>query len=109
EEKERGRIIAEVPWYRIDDNFYLAQGVGYALFHLFKALRLDFGSVLKDKNAEVIMDDIIISLQEAYFEPLVITNGSKGGVFANHSSNLRVYLDDARQKANSLIKMLDQG
>ncbi|MCP4713490.1 MAG: DUF2333 family protein, partial [Deltaproteobacteria bacterium] len=36
EEKERGRIIAEVPWYRIDDNFYLAQGVGYALFHLFK-------------------------------------------------------------------------
>jgi hypothetical protein len=98
-----------VPWMKIDDNFYFARGVGYGLLHMFKAVRIDFAPVLHDKNADVILAEIIDSLEETNFEPLLITNGGKAGIFANHSSNLRVFLDDARQKINSLMTILSQG
>jgi hypothetical protein len=98
-----------VPWMKIDDNFYFARGVGYGLYHMFKAVRADFAQVLKDKNATILMDEIIASLKETSFEPLVVTNGGKKGIFASHSSNLRVFLDDARQKINSLVNILAQG
>jgi len=106
---EKNPSFQKIPWRKIDDNFYYAQGMGYALLHLFKAIRIDFAPVLKDKNAELIVDEIIASLSETYFEPLVVTNGGKDGILANHSNNLRVFLDDARQKTNSLITMLSQG
>ncbi len=98
-----------IPWHEIDDNFYYAQGVGYALYHMFQSLKGDFDQVLQDKNARVIAAAIIASLEETCFEPLIVTNGGKAGIFANHSSNLRVFLDDARQKTASLIRILDQG
>lgn len=98
-----------VPWLKIDDNFYFARGVGYALLLMCKAIRIDFAPVLKDKNADIIMAEIIASLEETSFEPLLITRGGKDGVFASHSSNLRVFLDDARQKINSLVTILAQG
>jgi len=100
---------APVAWSRIDDNFYYAQGVGYGLYHVFQAILIDFEKVLNDKNSDQIAREIIASLEESYFEPTIVTNGSRSGILANHSNNLRVFLDDARQKMNSLIKMLDQG
>jgi hypothetical protein len=109
EQVEDKQMPSKVPWTRIDDNFYYAQGVGYALYHMYQAIRFEFVTVLNDKNADILVNDIITSLEETYFEPIVITNGSKDGFFANHSNNLRVFLDDARQKSNSLIRMLDQG
>jgi hypothetical protein len=100
---------ARVPWLKIDDNFYFARGVGYGLYQMFKAVRVDFAQVLKDKNADIIIAEIIASLEETAFDPLVVTNGGKSGIFASHSSNLRVFLDDARQKINSLVNILAQG
>ena len=44
-----------------------------------------------------------------YGASLIVTNGGKNGILANHSNNLKVYLDDARQKMNSLITILDRG
>ncbi len=101
--------FTRVPWLKIDDNFYFARGVGYGLYHMFKAVRIDFAQVLKDKNADIIIAEIIASLEETAFDPLVVTNGGKSGIFASHSSNLRVFLDDARQKINSLVNILAQG
>ena len=72
-------------------------------------MAVDFAPVLKDKNADIIMAEIIASLEETRFEPLVITRGGKDGILASHSSNLRVFLDDARQKINSLVTILAQG
>ncbi len=100
---------APVAWSEIDDNFYYAQGVGYGLYQVFQAIVIDFEKVLDDKNSDLIAQEIIASLQESYFEPVIVTNGGRSGFLANHSNNLRVFLDDARQKMNSLIKMLDQG
>jgi hypothetical protein len=99
----------KVPWSKIDDNFYYAQGAGYAMLGLMLAVKKDFAGVLGDKNAVEITDLIIKSLQQSQFEPLLVTNGDRDGILANHSSNLKAYLDDARQKMYSLTTILRQG
>ena len=99
----------EVGWLEIDNNFYYAQGVGWAMLGLMRAVQHDFRAVLQDKNAQEITAQIIQSLEESQFEPWIVTNGRKDGVLANHSNNLKVHLDDARQKMNSLASILRQG
>ena len=44
-------VDIDIPWTKIDDNFYYAQGVAYALYESFKAIRIDFIDVLTDKNS----------------------------------------------------------
>lgn len=99
----------KVAWSKIDDNFYYAQGAAFAMLGLIRAVRRDFAEVLKDKNALEITELILKSLQQSQFEPLIITNGDKDGILANHSNNLKAYLDDARQKMGSLTSILRQG
>ncbi|MCD6562125.1 MAG: DUF2333 family protein [Deltaproteobacteria bacterium] len=107
--KEEKRVSTNIPWYRIDDNFYYAQGISYALYESFQAIRIDFNDVLIDKNSIKMVDIIIEDLDRCRFEPLVVFNGSPASVFANHSLNLSGIFNDARQKINSLIVALKQG
>ena len=96
-------------WLQIDDTLYYAQGVGYAMAGLMKAARKDFQQVLVEKHAVDITDVIIQDLEQSQFDPWVVTNGDKAGILANHSNNLKVYLEDARQKMGSLMSILKQG
>jgi hypothetical protein len=114
EQKEKGNAPApvvdiDIPWHLIDDNFYYAQGVAYALHESFKAIRVDFIEVLTDKNSVTLVDKIIEILSRCQFEPLVVFNGNPGSIFANHSLNLSGLFNDARQKINSLTVALMQG
>ena len=102
-------VDINIPWHRIDDNFYYAQGVAYVLCESFKAIRIDFIDVLTDKNSVKLVDKILESLQRCHFEPLIVFNGNPGSIFANHSLNLSGVFNDARQKVNSLIVALMQG
>jgi len=102
-------IDINIPWYRIDNNFYYAQGIAYALYESFKAIRIDFIDVLTDKNSLKLVDKILENLERCYFEPLIVFNGDPGSIFANHSLNLSGVFNDARQKTNSLIVSLTQG
>jgi hypothetical protein len=102
-------VDIDIPWYKVDDNFYYAQGIAYALFESFKAIRIDFADVLRDKNSLSLVDKILENLNRCYFEPLIICNGDPDSVFANHSLNLSGVFNDARQKVNSLIVALTQG
>lgn len=102
-------VDIDIPWYRIDDNFYYAQGVAYALRESFKAIRIDFLAVLKDKNSVKMVDKILENLDRCDFEPLIVFNGDPDSIFANHSLNLSGVFNDARQKINSLIVALMQG
>lgn len=104
EEKE-----IEIPWREIDDNFYYAQGVAYALHLSFKAIRKDFYEVLQDKNSLTLIDKIIENLSRCNFEPLIVFNGDPDSIFANHSLNLSGVFNDARQKISSLTSALKQG
>ena len=102
-------IDIDIPWYKIDDNFYYAQGVAYALYSSFKAIRIDFIDVLTDKNCVKLLDKVLENLRRCDFEPLLIFNGDPDSIFANHSLNLSGVFNDARQKINSLIVALMQG
>ena len=104
-----GLVDIDIPWYRIDNNFYYAQGVAYALYESFKAIRVDFIDVLIDKNSLKLLDKILENLSRCNFEPLIIFNGDPDSIFANHSLNLSGVFNDARQKINSLIVALTQG
>lgn len=102
-------VDIDIPWYRIDDNFYYAQGVAYALYESFKAIRADFMEVLVDKNSVNLVDKILEVIARCNFEPLIVFNGDPDSIFANHSLNLSGVFNDARQKINSLIIALMQG
>ena len=102
-------VQLNIPWHKIDDNFYYAQGVAYALYESFKAIRIDFIEILKDKNSVKLADKIIEDLGRCQFEPLIVFNGAPNSVFANHSLNLSGMFNDARQKISSLIVSLREG
>jgi hypothetical protein len=104
-----GLVDIDIPWYEIDDNFYYAQGVAYALDESFKAIRIDFIDVLKDKNSLKLVDKILEDFGRCNFEPLIVFNGGLSSIFANHSLNLSGVFNDARQKINSLIEALKVG
>ena len=114
EQKKQGaggpRVVdIDIPWHKIDDNFYYAQGVAYALYESFRAIRTDFIDVLVDKNSVNLVDKILEDLGRCNFEPLIVTNGDPDSIFANHSLNLSGVFNDARQKINSLVVALKQG
>jgi len=102
-------VDIDIPWYQIDDNFYYAQGVAYALHESFRAIRVDFNEVLTDKNSVTLVDKILEILGRCNFEPLIVFNGDPDSIFANHSLNLSGIFNDARQKMNSLTVALMQG
>jgi len=102
-------VDIDIPWHKIDDNFYYAQGVAYALHESFRAIRIDFMDVLADKNSVNLVDKILENLGRCNFEPLIVTNGDPDSIFANHSLNLSGVFNDARQKINSLIVALKLG
>jgi hypothetical protein len=102
-------VDIDIPWRQIDDNFYYAQGVAYALYESFRAIRSDFIDVLTDKNSVQLVDKILEVLGRCQFEPLIVFNGDPGSIFANHSLNLSGVFNDARQKINSLTVALMQG
>ena len=102
-------VEIDIPWHEIDDNFYYAQGVAYALYASFKAIKVDFMNVLVDKNSVTLVDKILENLERCNFEPLIVFNGNPQSIFANHSLNLSGVFNDARQKINSLITALKQG
>jgi hypothetical protein len=115
EEQKKGgaggpRVVdIDIPWHKIDDNFYYARGVAYALYDSFQAIRTDFIDVLVDKNSVNLVDKILENLGRCNFEPLIVTNGDPDSIFANHSLNLSGVFNDARQKINSLTVALKQG
>ncbi len=102
-------IDIDIPWHKIDDNFYYAQGVAYALYASFKAIRIDFLDVLTDKNSLELVDKVLENLGRCHFEPLIVFNGDLDSIFSNHSLNLSGVFNDARQKINSLTVALVQG
>jgi hypothetical protein len=107
---EGGELIQlDIPWSQIDDNFYYAQGVAYALHASFKAIRIDFYELLERKNSLRLTDKIMELLERCEFEPWIVFNGAPDSIFANHSMNVSGPFNDARQKIYSLTVALQQG
>ena len=103
--------IVKTPWTLIDDNFYEARGYTWALREQLEAIRVDFGPVLRDKNAMISLEQVIREIEEAQ-KPLgspMVLNGSPFGFFGNHSLVLANYISRANAALIELRDLLRRG
>lgn len=106
-----GVIAVKTPWTQIDDVFYETRGSAWALIHFLRAMEIDCAQVLNDKNAMASFRQIIRELestQEPLHSPMVL-NGSKFGMFANHSLVMANYIARANAAIIDLRKLLRDG
>lgn len=104
-------IAVKTAWTEIDDVFYETRGSAWALIHFLRAMEADFDQVLRDKNALASYRQIIRELestQEPLQSPMVL-NGSKFGMFANHSLVMANYIARANAAIIDLRKLLQDG
>jgi len=98
-------------WSKIDDIFFEARGYTWALLHSLQAMAIDFDPVLKDKNAEVSLEQIIRELkntQNAIWSPLIL-NGTGYGPMANHSLVSASYISRVNAAITDLRNLLQKG
>jgi hypothetical protein len=103
--------VVKTPWMLIDDNFYEARGYTWALREQLEAIRVDFGPVLRDKNAMVSLEQVIRELHESQ-NPVgspIILNGTPFGFFANHSLVMANYISRANAAVIDLRELLRRG
>ncbi|MBB3227776.1 hypothetical protein FHW69_002408 [Luteibacter sp. Sphag1AF] len=103
--------IVRTPWNKIDDNFYEARGYTWALLEQLKAIRHDFAPILRSKNADAGLQQVIRELEEsqkALSSPVVL-NGSPFGFFANHSLVMANYISRANAAIIDLRTLLGRG
>ena len=101
----------QTAWSQIDDVFFEARGYTWALIHMLQAMALDFESVLKTRNAQVSLDQIIRKLQstqDPVWSPLIL-NGTGFGPMANHSLVMASYISRANAAIIDLRRLLEQG
>ncbi|QIR15670.1 DUF2333 family protein [Shewanella aestuarii] len=98
-------------WWKIDDVLYESRGSAWALLNFMKAIEVDFADVLKKKNAEVSLRQIIRELeatQQTVWSPMVL-NGDGFGLVANHSLVMANYISRANAAVIDLTNLLSQG
>jgi hypothetical protein len=103
--------MVRTPWTEIDDVFFEARGTAWALIQFLKAVEVDFADVLRKKNAQVSLQQIIRELegtQEAMWSPMIL-NGSGFGPMANHSLVMASYISRADAAIIDLRDLLAQG
>jgi hypothetical protein len=104
-------LNVRTPWTEIDDVFYEARGAAWALIHFLNGAQIDFAEVLRKKNAEVSLRQIIRELegtQDVVWSP-VILNGTGFGLMANHSLVMASYISRANAAIIDLRDLLSQG
>jgi len=101
----------KTPWRQIDDVFFEARGYTWAAMHTLEAMQIDFDKVLRDKNAEVSMQQIVRKLkdtQDRIWSPMIL-NGTGFGPMANHSLVMASYIARANSAVIDLRRLLQQG
>lgn len=91
--------------------FYEARGTAWALVHFLKAVEVDFGDVLAQKNATVSLRQIIRELemtQRPLRSPMIV-NGEGFGLLANHSLVMASYISRANAAIIDLRELMSQG
>jgi len=96
----------DVGWFNQDDRFYFAKGVSYGMYHNLLALRVEFRKELNKEGGDLVIKSIIDELRKTLFEPHVVMNGKRDGVFNSHLAQENMHLLFARQKMNSLSSIL---
>jgi len=104
-------MVIKTSWFEIDDIFYEARGTAWALTQLLYAINEDFKPVLKKKNAQISLKQIIRELeatQVSIWSPIIL-NGSGFGMTANHSLVMASYISRANTAIIDLKRLLKDG
>lgn len=103
--------LVQTPWLEIDDVFYESRGTAWSLLHFLRAAEIDFARVLADKNARTSMRQIVRELENslAPVRSPIVLNGSRYGIFANHSLVMAGYLSRANAAVINLRELLGEG
>lgn len=104
-------VYVKTPWNKIDDNFYEARGYTWALLEQLKAIRHDFAPILRSKNADASLEQVIRELEESQKDlgSPVVLNGAPFGFFANHSLVMANYISRANAAIIDLRALLGRG
>jgi hypothetical protein len=111
EPDQGAQLLEKTPWHEVDNVFYEARGYSWALLHMLKAISIDFEDVLKNKNAEVSLQQVLRDLEQATvrkWSPIVL-NGRGFGMLANHSLVLASYMARANAAVLDLRQLLERG
>ncbi len=97
------------PWEN-DDVFYHAQGVAHAMYHVLRAVRVEYQPGAQNRAIlDTLFEECASALyQAATLKPLFVLNGGPASVFANHRRNLDAYVNEARQKMYSIREELEK-
>ncbi|MFK7830517.1 MAG: DUF2333 family protein [Congregibacter sp.] len=104
-------LTVRTPWSEIDDVFFESRGAAWALIHFLKAAEIDFGDVLRNKNAGISLRQIIRELeatQGVVWSPMIL-NGTGFGMLANHSLVMASYISRANARIIDLRDLLSRG
>lgn len=104
-------LAARTPWFQLDDVFYDARGATWAILHFLRAAAIDFQPILRSKNAEVSLRQVIRELEQTQspvWSPMIL-NGTGFGLLANHSLVMTSYISRANAALIDLQNLLVQG
>jgi hypothetical protein len=101
---------SEAGFTESDDLFYQAQGVAHVMFHVMRALELEYRQELAGRPIlQTLFEEVIGALgPAATLKPLFILDGDPESIFANHRRNLDAYVAEARQKMYSIREELEK-
>jgi len=94
--------------FQADDVFYTIKGQAYGYYLLLRELKVDFATLLRDREAGRIYDQMLISLRDAAtMQPLVVFNGPPDSSFLpSHLAAEGFYLLRARTQLREITNIL---
>ncbi|NVM57544.1 MAG: DUF2333 family protein, partial [Desulfobacterales bacterium] len=98
---------APVSWFKVDDYFYYAKGVGMAMGKILEAASKDFSDVLEARRGIDLLEHAIHACHvSAELDPWLVTDGDLDGILANHRANMAASISHARYFLDALVKVL---
>lgn len=103
-------LYREQSVWRTDDDFYRAQGMAHAIYHLVKAVDREYQAQITNRPVlGELFNEVTAALSQAdTLKPLIVFDGRSDGIFANHRRNLDAYISEARQKMYSIRDELEK-
>jgi CBS domain-containing protein len=98
---------SSVSFFKADDYFFYAKGVASAMATILEGVQVDFKTIIDSRRGADTIHHAIESCREASeISPWIITDGSLGGILANHRANMAAPLSHAKFYIGVLIKTL---
>ncbi|MBE9580144.1 MAG: DUF2333 family protein [Proteobacteria bacterium] len=96
-----------VSWFKADDYFYYAKGVGMAMSKILHAVMEDFSDIIHTRHGHDLLHHAIHALHVASeLDPWLVTDAPYDGILANHRANMAAEISHARYFLNALAKAL---